>query len=77
MKQIKHLLVLVALLLPLFAQAADKEVLARLQALPGVSDVQELKSTAYDNKYLLNITQEACILYTPDAADESNGVSNR
>lgn len=58
MKQIKHLLVLVALLLPLFAQAADKEVLAKLQALPGVSDVQELKSTAYDNKYLLNITQE-------------------
>lgn len=44
MKQIKHLLVLVALLLPLFAQAADKEVLARLQALPGVSDVQELKA---------------------------------
>lgn len=58
MKQIKHLLVLVVLLLPLFAQAADKEVLAKLQALPGVSDVQELKSTAYDNKYLLNITQE-------------------
>ena len=49
MKQIKHLLVLVVLLLPLFAQAADKEVLAKLQALPGVSDVQELKSTAYDN----------------------------
>lgn len=58
MKQIKRLLLLLALLMPLLAQAADKELLARLQALPGVSDVQELKSTAYDDKYVLNITQE-------------------
>ncbi len=58
MKQIKRLLLLVVLLMPLLAQAADKELLARLQALPGVSDVQELKSTVYDNKFVLNITQE-------------------
>lgn len=58
MKQIKNILFLLVLIFPLFMQAADKKVLEQLQALPGVSDVQELKSTAYENKYLLNITQE-------------------
>ncbi len=58
MKQLRRLLFLVALLLPLLAQAADQQVLERLKALPGVSDVQELKSTAFENKYLLRLTQE-------------------
>ncbi len=58
MKQLRRLLFLVALLLPLLVQAADQQVLERLKALPGVSDVQELKSTAFENKYLLRLTQE-------------------
>lgn len=58
MKQIKRILFLVALLLPLLVQAADQEVLDRLKNLSGVSDVQELKSSVFENKYLLKITQE-------------------
>ncbi len=58
MRHIKHLLLLLCLALPLLLQGADRKVLEQLQALPGVSDVQELKSSAYADKYLLNITQE-------------------
>ncbi len=58
MKQIKRILFLAALLLPLLVQAADQEVLDRLKNLSGVSDVQELKSSVFENKYLLKITQE-------------------
>lgn len=46
------------ILLPLSLSAADKEVMARLQALPGVSNVKELESTHYADKYLVNVEQE-------------------
>lgn len=49
---------LLLLLLPAQSWAGDPEVLARLKALPGVSDVKELESDNYDNKYLLNVEQE-------------------
>jgi hypothetical protein len=49
---------LLLLFLPLQIWGADPEVLARLKALPGVSNVKELESTTYANKYLLNVEQE-------------------
>ena len=46
---------LIALLLPL--QIWGEDIKAQLMALPGISKVEELKSSKYDHKYLMNIRQ--------------------
>jgi hypothetical protein len=46
---------LIALLLPL--QMWGEDIKAQLMALPGISKVDELKSSKYDHKYLMNIRQ--------------------
>lgn len=58
MHQLKRLLLFILLAMPLLLQAGNKELLIRLQQLPGISDVRELQSTRYDNKFVMNITQE-------------------
>ncbi|MGI6232539.1 MAG: S28 family serine protease [Prevotella sp.] len=44
--------------LPIAAWAGDEAVLARLKQLPGVTNVKEILSSVYDNKYVMSVEQE-------------------
>lgn len=52
---VRLLPLLLALLLPL--QMWGEDIKAQLMALPGISKVEELKSSKYDHKYLMDIRQ--------------------
>ena len=58
MKEMKRYIYLLCLLLLSLTATASEDISARLQALPGISDVQPLESEAYQQKYVMYIDQQ-------------------
>ena len=58
MLKLKHSLLLLLWLLASLSASAQDELLPRLQALQGVSDVEALESNTYKEKYVLKVTQD-------------------
>lgn len=58
MKEMKRHIYLLCLLLLSLTATATEDISARLQTLPGISDVQPLESEAYQQKYVMYIDQQ-------------------